>query len=145
MLFALKGVGNRASYRWIANNFKSLFPKLPERTRLFRLFDGHQHLVDGVSDQMVVFADVNFAKADWFPSNLRLCRRGEWNSRMLVETILSMLTLVCHFKKVMHRRWSYFKTRVGFTMALVNLLVQWNGLSIDDDGFVPLSIAQFSL
>ena len=31
MLFALKGVGNRASYRWIANNFKSLFPKLPER------------------------------------------------------------------------------------------------------------------
>ena len=26
MLFALKGVGNRASYRWIANNFKSLFP-----------------------------------------------------------------------------------------------------------------------
>ena len=58
-----------------------------------------QHLVDGVSDQMVVFADVNFAKADWFPSNLRLCRRGEWNSRMLVETILSMLTLVCHFKK----------------------------------------------
>ena len=46
MLFALKGVGNRASYRWIANNFKSLFPKLPERTRLFRLFDGHQHLID---------------------------------------------------------------------------------------------------
>ena len=30
MLFALKGVGNRASYRWIANNFKSLFPKLPD-------------------------------------------------------------------------------------------------------------------
>ena len=66
-----------------------------------------------------------FAKADWFPSNLRLCRRGEWNSRMLVETILSMLTLVCHFKKVMHRRWSYFKTRVGFTMALFNLSVEW--------------------
>ena len=56
-----------------------------------------------------------------------------------------MLTLVCHFKKVMHRRWSYFKTRVGFTMALFNILVQWDGLSIEDDGFVPLSIAQFGL
>ena len=55
------------------------------------------------------------------------------------------VTLVCHFKKVMHRRWSYFKTRVGFTMALFNILVQWDGLSIEDDGFVPLSIAQFSL
>ena len=94
---------------------------------------------------MVVFADEGFAKVDWFPSNLRLCRRGEWNSRMLIETTLSMLTLVCHFKKVRHRRWSYFKTRVGFTMALFNILVQWDGLSIEDDGFVPLSIARFSL
>ena len=64
---------------------------------------------------------------------------------MLVETILSMLTLVCHFKKVTHCRWNYFKTRVGFTMALFNILVQWDGLSINDNGFVPLSIAQFSL
>ena len=88
------------------------------------VYDGtaFQHLVDGVSDQMVVFADEGFAKVE-ASSNLRLCRRGEWNSRMLIETILSMLTL--DFKKVMHRRWSYFKTRVGFTMALFNLLVQW--------------------
>ena len=42
---------------------------------------------------------------------------------MLVEAILSMLTLVCHFKKVMHRRWSYFKTRVGFTHRLC--LISW--------------------
>jgi hypothetical protein len=31
-----------------------------------------------------------------------------WNDRILVETVLSMLTLVCHFKKVMHRVWTYF-------------------------------------
>ncbi len=91
---------------------------------------------------MVVFADEGFAKAE-ASSNLRLCRRGEWNSRMLIETILSMLTL--DFKEVMDRRWSYFKTRVGFTMVLFNILVQWDGLSIEDDGFVPLSITQFSL
>ena len=46
LLFALKGVGNRAFYRWMANNYKSLFPNLPERTRLFRLFNHHQHLTD---------------------------------------------------------------------------------------------------
>jgi hypothetical protein len=224
LLFALKGVGNRAFYRWIENNYKPWFPNLPERTRLFRLFNNHQHLtdifmanpsligvidtygielihprrecrseqqmgrkgisnqrwivggklclllnhlglivdwdcdtanvhdgsrfqhlVDGVCDQMVVFADEGFAKVDWFPSNLRLCRRGEWNCRMLVETVLSMLTVVCHFKKVMHRCWAYFKTRLAFTMALFNLLVQWNGFEADADGFMPLSIAQFSL
>ncbi len=171
LLFALKGVGNRAFYRWIENNYKSLFPNLPERTRLFRLFNRHhhltdmfmanpsligvidtygielihprregrseqqvgkkgisnqrwivggklcvlvnhlglivdwdcatanvydgshfQHIVDNVSDQMVVFADEGFAKGDWHPSNLRICPRGQWNDRMLIETILSMLT-----------------------------------------------------
>jgi len=30
-------------------------------------------------------------------------------------------------------------------MALFNILVQWHGLPVEDDGFVPLSIAQFSL
>ena len=54
-----------------------------------------------------------------------------------------MLTL--DFKKMIHRAWNYFKTRLGFTMALFNLLVQWDGLPADEDGFVPLSIAQFSL
>jgi hypothetical protein len=64
---------------------------------------------------------------------------------MLIETVLSMLTLVCHFKKVMHRAWAYFKSRLGYTMALFNLLAQWHGLQPDDHGFVHLSIAEFSL
>ena len=64
---------------------------------------------------------------------------------MMVETVLSMLTLVCHFKKVMHRVWAYFKSRLGYTMALFNLLVQWHNFQPEDDGFVHLSIAEFSL
>lgn len=67
------------------------------------------------------------------------------NDRMLIETMLSMLTLVCGFKKMMHRAWTYFKTRVGLTMALFNILVQWQGSPAQEDGFVLLSIAQFSL
>ena len=224
LLFALKGVGNRAFYRWVESNYKTLFPNLPERTRLFRLFNRHhhltdifmadpslmgvidtygielihprregrsseqigkkgisnqrwivggklcvlvnhlgvivdwdcatanvydgshfQHIVEGVSDHMVVFADAGFAKVDWFAPNLRICQRGEWNDRMLIETVLSMLTRVCHLKQVAHRCWDYFKTRLAFTMAVFNLLVQWDGLPVDADGFVPLSMAQFSL
>jgi len=41
ILFAAKGVGNRAFYRWIINNWLYLFPRLPERSRLFRLFKKH--------------------------------------------------------------------------------------------------------
>ena len=224
LLFALKGVGNRAFYRWLVRDYKRLFPHLPERTRLFRLFNAHQHLtetfmaepsllgvidtygielihprregrspkqigrkgisnhrwivggklclllnhlglvvdwdcdtanvydgsafqhiVEGVYEQMVVFADEHFRKTDWHPDNLRLCKPGEWNDRMLIETVLSMLTSVCHFKKVMHRAWDYFKARLGFTMALFNILVRWHGLAPNEDGFVLLSIADFSL
>jgi hypothetical protein len=224
LLFTLKGVGNRAFYRWLKREYLHLFPKLPERTRLFRLFNSHrkwidrfmaepsligvvdtygielihprregrspkqigrkglsnkrwiiggklclllnhlglivnwdcdtanvydgsafQHVVESVTDQMVVFADDAFAKVDWHPPHLRLCQRGEWNDRMIIETVLSMLTLVCHFKKVMHRAWEYFKSRVGYTMALFNLLTQWHGLEPDETGLVHLSIAEFSL
>jgi hypothetical protein len=51
-----------------------------------------------------------------------------------------MLTLVCHLKKVMHRGWAYFQARLAF-----NVLVQWHGLRPYASGFVPLSIAEFSL
>src|SRR5207245_8957630 len=41
LLHALKGVGNRAFYRWLTRDYRPLFPLLPERTRLFRLFTPH--------------------------------------------------------------------------------------------------------
>jgi len=47
---------------------------------------------------------------------------------MLVEMVLSMLTLVCHMKKVMHRGWVYFQARLTFTMAAFNVLIQWQSL-----------------
>jgi len=46
ILFAIKGVGDRAFYRWLARDWRPLFPKLPERTRLFRLFKTHQDWTD---------------------------------------------------------------------------------------------------
>src|SRR3989454_7574828 len=42
LLHALKGVGNRAFSRGLTRDYRTLFPRLPERTRLFRLFRTHQ-------------------------------------------------------------------------------------------------------
>ncbi|PJF20579.1 MAG: hypothetical protein CUN56_15455, partial [Phototrophicales bacterium] len=111
------------------------------------VYDGSafQALVDKVADEMLVFGDPYFVKKDWQPTNLKPCKRGEWNSRMLVETFLSMLTVICHFKRLRHRVWEYFEMRLAYTMAMFNILVQWHGLEPDDDGFVHLSIAEFSL
>jgi hypothetical protein len=223
LLHALKGVGNRAFSRWLTRDYRALFPRLSERTRLFRLFTTHQDwtqaflaaptvlgvidtygvelihpiregrspqqigrkglsnhrwivggklclllnqwglvvgwacatanvadntfqwLVRQFEDQMIVLSDTARHAAEGDPSNLTLGPRGEWEERILVETVLSMLTLVCHFTKVMHRVWTYCHARLAFTMAACNILVQWHGLQPIMAGFVPLSIAEFSL
>jgi hypothetical protein len=40
---------------------------------------------------------------------------------------------------------SSFRSPLTFTMAAFNVLVQWHGLRPSASGFVPLSIAEFSL
>ena len=223
LLFALKGVGDRAFYRWVVRDYRALFPRVPERTRLFRLFATHQDWTDyflaeptvlGVADsygvellhpyregrtahqigrkglsnhrwiiggklgvvlnkwglvcawdadtanvhdsafqpllarfaeEMIVLTDHGFVSKEGNPPNMKVCARGTWNDRMVVETLFSMLTIVCHFKKVLHRVWRYFTMRLAFTVAAFNVLVQWDGLPLDDHGEAHLSIAQFSL
>jgi hypothetical protein len=223
MLFALKGVGNRAFYRWVKRDWLMLFPSLPDRTRLFRLFAAHadwteRFLADptvlGVADtygielihpirqnrspaqigrkglsnkrwivggklglvlnkwglvcawdcaaanvsdihfrpmiepfdqRMIVLTDSGFHGKQGDPANMKVCKPRTWNVRMVIETVLSMLTVVSHFKKVGHRVWAAFHARLAYTMAAFNVLAQWNGLKPDDDGYVHLSIAEFSL
>ena len=222
-LFALKGGSERAFYRWLKRDWARLFPGLPDRTRLFRLFKVHHAWTDrflaeptilGVADSygiellhpmregrsqkrigkkgksnhrwivggklafvlnkfglvtawdcatanvhdgtfrplvaqfadvMIVLTDTGFHKKVGDPANMKVCPRGTWNVRMVVETVLSMLTTVCHFKKIGHRVWEYFRARLAFTMAAFNILVQWHGLEPDKNGFIALSIAEFSL
>ena len=223
LLHAIKGVGNRAFYRWLSGNHRELFPGLPHRTRLFRLLRRHQDwsdtflaapsllgvidsygiellhprregrssnqigkkgksnyrwivggklclvlnhlglvtawdcatanvhdthfqpLVTQFEEEMVIFADLGFHAKAGDPPNLKLCHRGEWNQRMLVETVFSMLTQVWHLKKVTHRVWDYFRSRLAFTMAAFNLVVQWHGIKPDSKGLVHLSIADVTL
>jgi len=45
----------------------------------------------------------------------------------------------------MHRGWAYFQARQAYTMAAFNVLVQWYGFQPNASGFVPLSMAKFSL
>lgn len=235
ILFALKGVGSRAFYRWLRRDYLPLFPKLPDRTRLFRLLAAHQDWTErflaeptvlgvadsygielihprregrsdkqigkkGLSNQrwivggklgfvlnqwglvsswmpasanvhdstfhpliaqfvreadvvtneqatvdMIVLTDTGFHAKQGDPLNMKVCPRGSWNVRMLVETVLSMLTNVCHIKKVGHRAWVYLGARLAFVMAAFNLCASWYGLVPDEDGFIRLSIAEFSL
>ena len=46
LLYALKGVGQSAFYRWLFHNYRHLFPRLPDRTRLFRRLAARQDWTD---------------------------------------------------------------------------------------------------
>src|ERR1700737_2263908 len=48
ILFALKGGHFRAFYRWLKRDYRSLFPSLPDRTRLLRLLKTHQAWCDAL-------------------------------------------------------------------------------------------------
>lgn len=228
LLFAIKGVGNRAFYRWIKRDHRREFPHLPERTRLFRLFAAHQEWADrfladptvmGVADtygielahpyregrsskqigkkgfsnhrwivgvklglvlnkwglvagwdcntanvhdsafqgmvaqfeeEMGVLTDHGFYLKAGNPSNMLVRERGQWNVRMMVETVLSMLHTVCHIKQMAHRVWSYLRARLAYCMAAFNILAHWywphpSSPVADEQGRVHLSIAEFSL
>ena len=223
LLFALKGVGPRPCYRWLVRDYRALFPTLPHRTRLFRLFATHHAWADhflaeptllGVADsygierrhpwredradrqiggktlsnhrwivgaklvyvvnqwglvvgwdyasadvpdnafhgvirdfqdEMLIFTDTGFHAQAGDPPNMKACKRGTWNVRMVVETVLSMLTTVVGLKTLSHRTWHNIQARLAYTMAVFNILVQWDGFPVDADGNVHLSIAEFSL
>jgi hypothetical protein len=76
---------------------------------------------------MMVLSDTAFHAAAGDPANLTRCQRGEWQDRMLLETVRSMLTLVSHFKKAMPRVWAYCQAQRACTMAAFHGLVQWQG------------------
>jgi hypothetical protein len=104
-----------------------------------------QPLIKRFEQEMVVLSDTGFHATAGDPQNLKVCRRKTWQVRMVIETVLSMLTLVNHFKHVMHRVWSYFEMRLAYTVSMFNVLAQWYGLQADADGVIHLSIAEFSL
>ena len=225
LLFALKGTTSRNFYRWIKRDYQPLFPHLPERSRLHRLFKTHrdwaerflaQPTIFGVTDsfgiefchpvrdmrfplrqrigkkdksnsrwivggklcvvlnkwgavagwqartanvsdtefhpllkefeeQMIIFADTGFHSKEGDPENVKICERGTWNVRMVVESVFSLITRVCHSKQMKHGVWEYFEMRLGFLMAIFNLLTQWRGIEVDESGVFHLSLAEFSL
>jgi hypothetical protein len=73
-----------------------------------------------------VLADTGFNDGDGIPAHLKLCPRGTWNERMLVETALSLVTMVCHLKKVFHRTRHDFQACLAYGVVLFNAILRLN-------------------
>ena len=102
-------------------------------------------LIRRVQQQMILLSDQGFHAKAGDPANLKICPPKTWGERMVIETVFSMLTLIGRFKHQSHRAGAYFNAHLSFAVATFNLLVQWHGLEPNENGFVKLSIAEFSL
>ena len=98
----------------------------------------------GAAPRMVL-RDPACHAAEGEPTPLTLWQRGAWPDRLLVETGLAMLPVVCHGQRVRHRGWPYGHARLAFTMAALHVLVQGHGFQPSASGCVPLSLAEWSL
>ena len=108
--------------------------------------DQHFHtLIEPLEGQTIVLADSGFYARDGIPENLKLCPKGTWNERMVVETALSMVTIVCGLKHLYHRARSYLRAHLASVAAMFNVLLElFHQLHPASDPF-QMSIAEFSL
>src|ERR1041385_2268994 len=93
-----------------------------------------QPLIARFEEEVIVLTDRGFFLRAGNPSNMKVCKQGTWNDRMIVEWVFSMLTRVCHAKRMWrmwHRAWRYLQAHLAYLVALFNLLVGWHGLLFD--------------
>ncbi len=110
------------------------------------VYDKHFHsLIEPFEGQTIVLADLGFRDQDGLPDNLKLCAKGTWNERMVVETALSMVTVVCGLKQLHHRVGCHLKAHLAFVAAMFNILLElFHSLHPAAAPF-QMSIAEFSL
>jgi hypothetical protein len=74
-------------------------------------------LVALVKEDGVVLSDLGFRCKTGVPDNLKVCLKGTWNDRMMIETTFSLLTVICQAKKRFHRTAAHLEARLAYTAA----------------------------
>ncbi len=93
----------------------------------------------------IVLADDGFRDQNGVPETMKICKNGAWNERTCVETVLSLVTVICDLKRIRRRLAAYIQARLAFVSAMVNVLMNlFHTIHPDADPY-KMSIAEFSL
>lgn len=101
--------------------------------------------IEKLNGQTISLSDLGFRCAEGIPENLKLCEKNTWNERMIVETVFSLLTVICDMKKIFHRLADYIEARFSYTAAMFNVLLTLFHRLYPDLPAHKVSIAEFSL
>lgn len=103
------------------------------------------HVAEPFIGETITLADFGFRDKEGVPENMKICKKGTWNERMCVETVFSMLTIVCDLKRIRHRLSAYIQMRLAYVVALFNILLDLFHLCHPEANPFKMSIAEFSL
>ena len=101
--------------------------------------------IENLNGKSITLTDLGFRCKEGIPENIKLCAKGTWNERMIVETAFSMLTVVCHMKKIFHRVSDYIEARLAYSMTMFNVLLALYHELHPNEPPHKMSIAEFSL
>jgi len=130
LCWIINDLGRVVAWKWLPMNAHD------------QAFNAELEKLDG---QTISLSDLGFRCAEGIPDNLKLCEKGTWNERMIVETAFSLLTVVCHLKKIFHRVADYIEARLAYTATMFNVLLALYHHLHPDAPSHKMSIAEFSL
>lgn len=135
----------KSNHRWIVG--RKVAVTINQNYEVVKVNDEKDNVCDNSFDEEhTEAADINltdqgFKKKEETPENFKICKKGQWNERMGVETLFSLWTRILNMKKSFHRTTEGFKAKLSYMVALTNIIVGKN----EELGFAKLSMVQWSL
>lgn len=137
-----KGVSN---HRWIVG--RKLAVTINQKLQITKMSDDTDNVSDTIFDddhalkESITLTDRGFKRKEGTPENFKICPKGKWNERMVIETSFSLWVRICNAKKSFHRSVEGFKAKIAYLVSLSNLVLGLN----EKLGFTRLSMVQWAL
>jgi len=141
---AVSGKG-KSNHRWIVG--RKVAVTINQHYEIVTMSDDKANVCDNSFDEEhkeavdINLTDQGFKKKEGTPESFKICKKGQWNERMGVETLFSLWTRILNMKKSFHRTTAGFKAKLSYLAALTNIIVGKN----EELGFAKLSMVQWSL
>jgi hypothetical protein len=135
----------KSNHRWIVG--RKITPVINSDLEIVNYTDDTDNVPDKTFNEMIktilgiVLADMGFRDKNGIPENMKICEKGKWGDRMLIETLNSLWVRVCQIKRSFHRSVNGFKAKIAYMMMLTNIVFQSN----ESLGYKKFSMVQWAL
>jgi hypothetical protein len=135
----------KSGHRWIIG--RKICVRINEHGEIVLFDDDTANVCDQIFNHLaedphsLTLADQGFRCAKGIPDTMKICARGQWNERMMVETLFSLWERICNAKRIFVRSVKGFKTRIAYLVAFTNIAIRLN----KNKGQEPLAFAHYAL